>query len=94
MLKGNPIPDAPWQDYSLDFVVGLPESRGYDAIWVVVYRLMKLRHMVPCKSSCSSEDLEDLFLHNVWKQHGLPSAVISDRGPEFASCIWNSLCDI
>ena len=77
----------------MDFMVGLPESRGYDAIWVMVDRLTKLRHMVPCKSTCSSEDLADLFLHNVWKHHGLPSTVISDRGPQFASRFWKALCE-
>ena len=28
ILKPNPVPDAPWQDLSMDFVVGLPESKG------------------------------------------------------------------
>ena len=78
MLKPNPVTDAPWQDISMNFVVGLPESKGYDAIYVVVDRLTKCRHMVPCKSTCSSEDLADLFLHNVWKDHGLPERIISD----------------
>ena len=73
--------------------MGLPESKGYDAIWVMVDRLTKLRHMVPCKSTCSSEDLADLFLNNVWKHHGLPSTVISDRGPQFASQFWKALCE-
>ena len=77
----------------MDFVVGLSESKGYDAIWVVVDRLTKLRHMVPCKSTCSSEDLADLFLHNVWKHRGLPSTVISDRGPQFAWRFWKALCE-
>ena len=93
ILKPNPVPDAPWQDLSMDFVVWLPESKGYDAIWVVVDRLTKLHHMVPCKSTYSSEDLADLFLHNIWKHHGLPSTVISDRGPQFASHFWKALCE-
>ena len=91
-LKPNAVPDAPWQDLSMDFVVGLPESRGFNAIWVVVDRLTKLCHMVPCKSTCSSEDLAELFLHNVWKHHGLPNTIISDRGPQFASRFWKALC--
>ena len=49
----------------MDFVVGLPVSRGYDAIWVVVDHLTNLRYIVPCKSTCSSEDLANHFLHNV-----------------------------
>ena len=65
--------------------MALLESKSYDAIWVVVDHLMKLRHMVPCKSTCSSEDLADLFLHNIWKNHGLPSKVISDCSLQFAS---------
>ena len=93
VLKPNPILDAPWQDLSMDFVVGLPQSQEYDAIWMVVDRLTKLRHMVPCNSTCSSEDLANLFLHNVWKHHGPPSTVISNRGPQFASRFWKALCE-
>ena len=36
-----PVPDRPWQDISMDFVVRLPKSKGFDAIWVVVDRLSK-----------------------------------------------------
>ena len=59
---------------------------------MVIDRLTKLRHMVPCKSTCSFEDLADLFLHNIWKHHGLPNRIISDRGPQFSSRFWKSLC--
>ena len=77
----------------MDFLVGLPESRGYDAIWVVVDRLTKLCHMVLCRSTCSSEDLADLFLHNVWKHYSLPSTVIFDWGLQFAFRFWKALCE-
>ena len=93
VLKPNPVPDAPWQDLSMDFVVGLPQSQGYDAIWMVVDHLAKLRHMVPCNSTFLSEDLANLFLHNIWTHHDLPSTVISDRGLQFASQFWKELCE-
>jgi hypothetical protein len=48
VLRPLPIPDRPWQDISMDFVMGLPWSNGYDAIWVVVDHLTKERHLVPC----------------------------------------------
>ena len=92
MRKLNIVPDAPWQDISLEFVVGLPESKEYDSNWMVVDCLTKLRHMVPSKSTYSTEDRADLFLHNVWKHHGLPDHIISDHGLQFSSRLWKVLC--
>jgi len=76
----------------MDFVTGLPESEGYDAIWVVVDRLTKMRHLVPCKSSIDTAGLSDLFINYVWKLHGLPNTIVSDRGTQFASAFWRHLC--
>ena len=76
----------------MDFVVGLPESDGFDAIWVVVDRLSKQRHFVPCTSTITAEGLAQLFLDHVFKLHGLPDTVISDCGPQFASHFWTYLC--
>ena len=56
VLRLLPIPDRPWQDITMDFVTGLPTSQGYDAIWVVVDRLTKARHFVPCRTSVDSVD--------------------------------------
>lgn len=47
MLAPLPVPTAPWQDLTMDFVEGLPKSEGYDAIMVVVDRLTKFAHFVP-----------------------------------------------
>jgi Integrase core domain/Chromo (CHRromatin Organisation MOdifier) domain len=76
----------------MDFVTGLPTVDCYDAIWVVTDRLTKMRHFVPCSSTASAEDLADLFLEHVWKIHGLPDDIVSDRGPQFASRFWQRLC--
>ena len=76
----------------MDFVTGLPSVDGNDAIWVVADRLTKLRHFVACSSTASAEDLADMFLLHVWKLHGLPNDIVSDRGPQFASKFWKRLC--
>ena len=76
----------------MDFVVGLPELDGFDAIWVVVDCLSKQRHFVPCTSTITVEGLAQLFLDHVFKRHGLPDTIISDRGPQFASHFWTYLC--
>jgi RNase H-like domain found in reverse transcriptase/Reverse transcriptase (RNA-dependent DNA polymerase)/Integrase zinc binding domain/Integrase core domain/Chromo (CHRromatin Organisation MOdifier) domain len=92
ILKPLPIPVRPWKSIAMDFVTGLPLVDGYDSIWVVVDRLTKQRHFVACSSAASAEDLADLFLAHVWKLHGLPDDIVSDRGPQFASKFWRRLC--
>ena len=83
MLKPLPISSRPWIDVTLDFVTGLPISNSYNAILMVVDRLTKERHYIPCttdENGTTTEATAQLLLQNVWKLHGLPSSLISDRG--------------
>jgi len=77
----------------MDFVTGLPECEGYDAISVVVDRLSKMRHFVPCKTTIDARGLAEMFLKEVVRLHGLPRTVISYRGPQFAAVFWERLCE-
>ncbi|KAH0613403.1 uncharacterized protein H6S33_005289 [Morchella sextelata] len=92
VLRSLPIPEQPWQEVSMDFVTGLPESEGYDAIMVVVDRLTKIRHLLPCNTTVNSEDVAQLYLRNIWKLHGLLTHVTSDRGTQFTAKFWKALC--
>ena len=95
LLRPLPVPDQPWQDISVDFVGPLPESQGFNTVMVVVDRLSKMRHYIPCKAGASGLDAPSvarLFLDNVWKLHGLPLSVVSDRGSVFVSHFWTHLC--
>ena len=76
----------------MDFVTGLPWSDGNNAIWVAVDRLTKICYFVPCRKTTSAPDLANLFLHHIWKLHGLPNDIISDRSPQFARDFWRQLC--
>lgn len=84
-LQPNSVPEAPWQEVTCDFITQLPPSDNYDAIFVVVDRLTKQVHFAPTRSDVTAEQTAELFIHNVWKLHGTPRKVISDRGPQFAS---------
>ena len=92
ILRPLPIPDKPWQDIAMDFVAGLPWSQGADAIWVVIDRLTKARHFVPCRTNIDAAGLADLFIEHVFRLHGLPESIVSDRGPQFAAAFWQRLC--
>jgi len=69
----------------------LPLAQGYNAILVVVDRFTKMAHFVPTTERTSAEGLARLFRDNVWKLHGLPDSIISDRGPQFVVGIMKEL---
>jgi predicted aspartyl protease len=93
-LKPLEIPDQPWQHLTMDFVTGLPEDSGFNAILMVVDRLTKMRHLIPCRDTCTAEELALLYLNFVFRYHGLPQSVVSDRGPQFTSEFWKALCEL
>ncbi len=68
LLKSLPIPSHPWTDVTLDFVIGLPISNGYNAILMVVDHLTKERHYIPCSTDenvTTTEAITQLLLQNV-----------------------------
>lgn len=85
------VPDTPWFSISMDFISGLPTSSHYNCIWVVVDRLTKMAHFIPCLDSIDASGLADLFVKEVFRLHGLPVEIISDRGSIFTSAFWQSL---
>ena len=84
-LHPLPIPEARWDTISVDFIVELPSSSGYDAVMTVVDSVSKRAHFIPTTTTITAEGAARLFLHNVWKLHGLPGQVVSDRGPQFVA---------
>ena len=89
------IPHQPWKSILMDFIVGLPESNGLAHIWVVVDRLTKMAHfilMVTGKES-PAEHLAISFAREIWRLHGLPSDIVSDRGSVFIFGFWKELME-
>jgi len=68
---------------TVDFIMKLPIVARKDTILVVCDRLSKMTHFVATTEETLVEDLVRLFKDNVWKLHGLPESVVSDRGPQF-----------
>jgi hypothetical protein len=76
---------------SIDFIVELPESHGYDAIMCIIDILTKCMHFIPTHITINVEGTALLFLKEVWKHHGTPWAVISDQGPQFITGFMHKL---
>lgn len=97
-LKPLPLPNAPWRDISVDYVTPLPKSRrggkgpAYQHVAVVVDRLTKMRHFIPCEG-LTTEELVEKFIDRIYTLHGLPDTIVSDRGVQFVSTFWKQLSD-
>jgi len=87
----NSIPEKPWMHILADFITKLPLAQGYDSILVVVDQLTKMIHFIPTTKKTSAEGLAKLFRDNIWKLHGLPESIISDRGPQFMAGLMREL---
>lgn len=88
LLQPLPVPEEVWKSLSMDYVVDLPRCQGFNAVLVVVCRLTKMVHFIQGKTTDTSRDLAKHFLHNIFRPHGLPNDIVSDRGPTFTSNWW------
>lgn len=75
----------------MDFVVGLPVSRGHSMVFVVVDRLSKYNHFVSLSHPYTAATVAQLFIANIFKLHGMLQSIIFDRDPTFTNTFWSEL---
>ena len=86
LLQELPMPEWKWDRVTMDFVVGLPRTRkGYDSIWVIVDRLTKSAHFLPVHTTYTVAQYAQLYIQHIVSLHGVPTSIVSDRGPQFTS---------
>jgi hypothetical protein len=65
----------------MDFIIGLPTTQsGYDSIWVIVDRFLKVAHFIPVKTKYKGAKLVELYITKIVRLHGVPKKIVSDRG--------------
>ena len=91
-LQSLPVPNECWTDVSLDFIFGFPTDRNrYNGILVFVDRLSKMVHLVACSKNITGAKTAHHFLDHVFKHHGMPERLVSDRDPRFTGNFWTEV---
>ena len=90
-LKLSEVPEKPWTYLMVDFIMKLLVVARKNVILVVYDRLSKMTYFVATTEGTLVEGLAKLFKDNIWKLHGLPESMVSDRGPQFVAELMKEL---
>ena len=80
LLNPLPIPHWKWDNITMDFVSGFPlTQKKHDSVWVIVDRLTKSTHFLPVRLDYSMDRLEEMYVNEIVRLHGIPISIVSDH---------------
>ena len=89
LLQPFPVAEWKWEFISVDFITGFPMTwRQHDSIMVVVDKLTKEAHFIPVKSMHKTDEIDKIFMKEIFKLHGFPKEIFFDRDVNFTSNFW------
>jgi hypothetical protein len=92
LLQTLKVLELKWKEIEIDFIIGLPRTqKGYDSIWVIMNQLTKVAHFIPVKMIYTGPQLAELYIARIVCLHDVPKKIISDRGIQFTSMVWERL---
>ena len=95
LLHPLQVPMKPWESISIDFIGPLPISKDrngeYNSITIVIDLLTRMVHLIPSRVDYMARDVAELVFFEVYKHHGLPRKIVSDRDTLFTSTFWTHL---
>lgn len=98
LLNPLPVPSQPWEAIGIDFVRPLPLSKDrnatYDSITVVIDLLTAMVHLIPSRTNYTAQQVAELVFAEIYKLHGPPKTIISDRDSLFTSIFWKHLHEL
>ncbi|KAI2650192.1 Transposon Tf2-9 polyprotein [Labeo rohita] len=92
LLQPLPIPQRPWSHITMDFVTDLPASNGFTTILTVIDRFSKACRLIPLAKLPTAWETAKVILEQVFRFYGIPEDIVTDRGPQFTSRLWQAFC--
>jgi hypothetical protein len=91
-LRPLPIPQDAWHSVSMDFIFGFPrDTQGLTGVVVFVDRFSKMVHLAPVAPTITADQTAAIFVDMVYRHHGIPTLIVSDRDPRFTAAFWQEL---
>jgi transposase InsO family protein len=87
-LQALHVPSEAWKLISMDFVEGLPRSKNANCILIFVDKFTRYAHFIALSHHYTAATVAALFMDSMYKVHGLPAGIISNRDPIFTSTFW------
>lgn len=92
LLQPLPVPLLPWEQVTMDFIMGLPKTKqGHDCILAFTDKLTRMIHLAATTVNCTAMEAAELFISTVYRLHGLPRLIVSDRDSRFLSRFWTAV---
>ncbi|MCO5587151.1 hypothetical protein L7F22_041098 [Adiantum nelumboides] len=92
LLQPLPTPNKPWKSIAMDFIFNLPRTpTRNDEIWTIICSFSKQAHFVPVRKKIKFEHMVKLFMHNIFKYHGMPQSIVNDKDPRITRLFWKAL---
>ena len=92
LLRPLPVPEKPWRTITMDFVGPLPRTPDYfNYVLVVADKFTKRGHFIPTTTNITAKETAELLLQHVVRLHGLPEAIVSDRGHEYTAHLFQEV---
>ena len=86
------IPCRKWESVSMLFIVQLPRiKKGNSRILAFVDRLTKMTHLTALPENATAETMPHAFRREVFRLHGLPRSIITNRDSKFIGRFWSEL---
>ena len=93
LLQPIPIPHQPFKVVTMDFISELPESKGFNSIFVLICKLTKYAFFIPCNTNLTEKGAARLFFDKIVTHMGLPKQIISDHNTCWRNIFWKEVCE-